>query len=349
MQQYRNILVHSLVNLGDVILTTSAIALLKREYPQAKITMMARPMAKNILENNPIIDEVIIYDYKGEDKAIGKMLGLARILRAKKFDLCISFDRKLRPALLCLLAGIRARVGPNKVFDDKPSWITNLYTNTIKIPHDIVNTHQAETYQALVRGFTGCQGSMRPIIGKVMPIHENKAQELLNTLPISKIKIGLCVKGTFALKNWSQDRFAQLVDRLSSQYDAAFLIIGAPEDEEYAEGVIAKTNTHIANFCGQTSLLDLVALLKKTDLFITVDTGATHIGATVGIPMVVIYGCTSPKRWHPLSDKAVVISSEEPCCPCAISADACPGHMCMSKISVDAVLEAVVQCLDGII
>lgn len=341
MQQYRNILVHSLVNLGDVLLTTSAIALLKREYPQARITMMARPMAKDILENNPVIDEVIIYDYKGKDKSIGKMLELVRVLRAKKFDLCISFDRKLRPALLCMLAGIGVRVGPDKVFDGKPSWITNLYTHTIKIPHDIVNTHQAETYQAIIRGFTGGQGSMRPVIGKVMPIHENKAQDLLNTLPIRKTKIGLCVKGTFALKNWSQDRFAKLVDRLSSQYDAAFFIIGAPEDKDYAAEVIEKTNIPIANLCGQTSLLDLVALLKEMDLFITVDTGATHIAATVGIPMVVIYGCTSPKRWHPLSDKAVVISSEEPCCPCSIPVDACPGHTCMEHISVSQVLEKV--------
>jgi heptosyltransferase-2 len=341
MQQYRNILVHSLVNLGDVLLTTSAIALLKREYPQARITMMARPMAKDILENNPVINEVIIYDYKGKDKSIGKMLELVRVLRAKKFDLCISFDRKLRPALLCMFAGIGVRVGPDKVFDDKPSWITNLYTHTITIPHDIVNTHQAETYQALVRGFTGCQGSMRPVIGKVMPIHENKAQDLLNALPIRKTKIGLCVKGTFALKNWSQDRFAQLVDRLSSQYDAAFFVIGAPEDKDYAAEVIEKTNIPIANLCGQTSLLDLVALLEEMDLFITVDTGATHIAATVGIPMVVIYGCTSPKRWHPLSDKAVVISSEEPCCPCSFPEDACPGHMCMNKISVCQVFDKI--------
>ena len=341
MQQYRNILVHSLVNLGDVLLTTSAIALLKREYPHARITMMARPMAKDILENNPVIDEVIIYDYKGKDKSIGKMLELVRVLRAKEFDLCISFDRKLRPALLCMLAGIGVRVGLDKVFDDKLSWITNLYTHTIKIPHDIVNTHQAETYQALVRGFTGCQGSMRPVIGKVMPIHENKAQELLNTLPISKINIGLCVKGTFALKNWPQDRFVQLVDRLSSQYDAAFFIIGAPEDKDYAAEMIGKTKIPIANFCGQTSLLDLVALLRETDLFITVDTGATHIAATVGIPILAIYGCTSPKRWHPLSDKAMVVSSEEPCCPCSMPAGACLEHMCMDKISVSWVIEKV--------
>jgi len=347
MQLYHNILVHSLVNLGDVLLTTSAIALLKREYPHAKITMMARPMVKDILENNPLIDEVIIYDYRGKHKPISKMLEIIGVLRVKKFDLCISFDRKLRPAVLCMLAGIPVRVGPDRVFDDKLSLVTKLYTHTIKIPHDIINTHQAETYQAIIRGFTGCQGTMKPVISKVTSIHESKAQHLLNTLPLRKTKIGLCVKGTFALKNWSQERFAQLVDALAAQYDAAFFIIGAPEDKEYAAEVIAIAHTPIANFCGQTSLLELVALLQKTDVFITVDTGATHIAATVGVPMVVIYGCTSPKRWRPMSDKATVLSTNEPCCPCAIPPDACPAHGCMQKISVDATSKAVQQCFGG--
>lgn len=341
MREYQNILVHSLVNLGDVLLTTSAVSLLKKQYPQAKITMMVRPMAAGILQNNAVIDEVLIYDYKGKHKPIGKMLEFARHLRARKFDLSISFDRKLRPALLCILAGIPVRVGPDRVFDDKSSWVTKLYTQTITIPHDLVNTHQGETYQAIIRGFTGRGDSMKPVIGRVMPEHQEKAHFLLSTLPMSKVRIGLCVKGTFALKNWSQERFAQLVDQLAVLYDAAFFIIGAPEDKVYGEEVIQKTHTPIANFCGQTRLMDLAALLQKTDLFITVDTGATHIAATVGVPMIVMYGCTSPKRWQPLSDSAVVLSTNEACCPCAISENACPEHMCMKGISVLQVIDEI--------
>jgi heptosyltransferase-2 len=341
MQEYRNILVHSLVNLGDVLLTTSAVALLRKKYPDAKITMMVRPMAAEILRNNPIIDEVIIYDYRGKDKPVSKMLRLMKDLRARRFDMSISFDRKLRPALLCILAGITVRVGPDRVFADKSSWITKLYTHTITIPHDIVSTHQAETYQAIVRGFTGCHDVVRPVIGSIMPEHQQKTAALLRTLPTSKVKIGLCVKGTFALKNWSQQRFAQVVDRLAMQYNAAFFIVGAPEDNVYASEVIGKTNTTIANFCGQTSLMDLATLLQQSDLFITVDTGATHIGAVVGVPMVVIYGCTSPKRWHPISDKATTISTNEPCCPCTIPEDACAEHRCMQGIGVAQVIDEV--------
>lgn len=346
MREYRNILVHSLVNLGDVLLTTSAVALLKKQYPKATISMMVRPMAAEILQNNPVIDEVIIYDYNGRHKPIAKMLAFARHLRARQFDLSISFDRKLRPALLCMLAGIPVRVGPDRVFDDQPSWVTTLYTHTITIPHDIINTQQAETYQAIVRGLTGCFDSMQPVIGTIMPEHEQKAKSLLDTLPMSKVRIGLCVKGTFALKNWPQQRFAQVVDELVDQYDATFFIIGAPEDRTYAAEVIAKANTPIANFCGQTSLLDLAALLQQIDLFITVDTGATHIAATTGVPMIVIYGCTSPNRWHPISDKAVVLSTNESCCPCEKPEHACPEHKCMNAICVSEVIEKAIRMLN---
>ncbi|MEN6414735.1 MAG: glycosyltransferase family 9 protein [Veillonellales bacterium] len=406
--QYRNILVHSLVNIGDVLLSTSAVALLRQVYPDAKITMMVRPAAAQLVTNNPVIDEAIIYDYKAKHKSFGKMWQMAQRLRSKHFDLSISFDRKLRPALLTWLAGIPVRVGPDKVFDDKPSRVTMLYTRTIPLRHDIVNTLQAETYQAIIRGFTGTTGSAKPVMARIMPENEEKAGELLASLlpgsdsgsvfnkkdqfvgdgiivppcndkspennstknilssrgatatrrspgpqtffhdtlckqsqpdaQLSRpLRIALCVKGTFPLKTWPKERFAAVADQLAAQYTAQFFIIGAPEDRDYADEVIAFAKTPIANFCGQTSLVDLAALLQKTDLLVTVDTGTAHIAATVGVSMIVIYGCTSPKRWHPINPNAVVLTSNESCCPCAIPAEACPERRCLQHINVEDV------------
>ena len=122
--EYRNILVNALVNLGDVVLTTSAIALLKQAYPKAKITMLARPVVRQAVENNPVIDEVIIFDYKAKQNSFHKMMDMVKTIKSHHFDLSVSFDRKLRPALLCWLAGIPVRIGPDRVFDDKPSLVT---------------------------------------------------------------------------------------------------------------------------------------------------------------------------------------------------------------------------------
>lgn len=351
MQQYKNILVHSMVNLGDVLLSTSAIALLRKIYPEANITMMARPAVAQVIRNNPVIDDVIIYDYKAKKSSLKSTFGMIRELRKRKFDCCISFDRKLRPALLTWLAGIPVRVGPEKVFDDKPNFVTKLYTNVIPITHDLVKTLQAETYQEIIRGFTNTTGSAVPVMASITPAQEQKAESLLQSLPTSwegqplSYRIALCVKGTFALKDWPRERFAQLIDQLAVQYQAAFFVIGAPEDKEYAEQVISLTSVPVANFCGETNLPEVAAVLKKADLFITVDTGATHIAATVGIPIVVMYGCTSPKRWQPISKQVTVLWSQEACCPCSIGVEDCPEHRCMKAIQVEMVLAAVQKML----
>ena len=110
MREYRIILVYAMVNLGDIILKTSALSHLKTAKPQARITMLSRPIVREVIEHNPVIDDVILFDYKAKQNSIGKMWAMVQQLRRRKFDLAISFYRKLRPALLCLLAGIPVRV-----------------------------------------------------------------------------------------------------------------------------------------------------------------------------------------------------------------------------------------------
>lgn len=342
MEQYKNILVSALFNLGDVVLTTSAVALLKEQYPQAKITIMVRPMAADIVRNHPAIDEVIVYAYKSKQTSFAETWRFAQGLRARKFDIMISIDSKVRSGMLAFLAGIPERIG---YYDQerKVSFFTKqLFTKLISVTHDANLTHQSKTYQAVVRGITGQTAVYKPQIAPSTDEYRQKAEALLQALPAGEKNIALCVKGTFALKNWPQEYFAELVDRLAAKYEARFYIIGAPEDKEYAAQVIAKAVTPIANLCGQTNLLELVALLEKTDLFISVDTGAMHIGATTNIPLVAIFGCTAARRWSPLSERVVLLSRNLSCCPCSVREHECPyEHRCVREIGVDVVEENI--------
>ena len=342
---YQNILVYSMVNIGDVLLSTSAVALLRQAYRQAKITMMVRPEAADLIQDHPLIDEVLTFDYRGQDRRLSAQWRFWRELKARNFDLAISFDRKSRPALLCLLAGIPVRVGPDRVFDNNASWVTQLYTHVISIPFDLANHLQADTYQEIVRRFAGISGSANPVLGRITQEHEAKSRELLSQLPVKDYRIALCIKGTFALKNWPRERFAELVNRLDNKFNATFYIVGAGSDLAYADEFISMTNATVANFCGQTTLRSLAALLLQTDLLLTVDTGGTHIAATTGIPMVVLYGCTSPKRWAPYSSQAVTISKDPDCCPCALPEDGCDMRDCLAAITVDEVYGAAAAFL----
>lgn len=349
MKQYKNILVNALVNLGDVVLTTSAIALLKKAYPQAKITMLVKPVVREAVENNPLIDEVMVFQYKAKDNSFGKMMAMVKEIKDRRFDLSISFDRKLRPALLCWLAGIPTRVGPDKVFDDKTSRVTWLYTHVMHIAHDLDATLQAETYQTIVRGFTGLKDHAKPVFARITDAAEKKAEELLSRLPQAEKRIALCVKGTFELKTWPKEYFVEVVEDLGKRYEAAFFIVGAPNDREYADEVIAAMQQPVLNFCGETSLVDLAAVIRKADLLITVDTGATHIAATTGVKMVTMYGCTSPDRWHPINNNARVLTSRENCCPCTVRANECPSNprpACLWNVTPQQVLQHSYELLN---
>jgi lipopolysaccharide heptosyltransferase II len=344
---FHNILGYTFANIGDVLLTTSAVALLRKNYPQAKITMMVRPFAEELMKNNPLIDEIILVDYKSKKNSFRKMLEMVKTVKNKKFDLAISFDRKSRPAIIAFLAGIPVRVGPEKVFDDKKSHVTMLYTHTIPITHNLQTTLQADTYQAIVNGFTGIQRKAKPIMAIPRQNNIDNAKNLLATLPPHNLRIALCVKGTFPLKDWPKNYFATLIDTLALQYPkAAFFIIGAPGDKSYSESIRQLSHAPIEIFCGKTSLTDLIPLLNQSDLFITVDTGALHIAATTDIPIVAIFGCTSPQRWHPQSERTAVLYRNLPCSACSYPADGCPNeHACMDTITVEEVFSAAKKCL----
>lgn len=344
---YKNILVNALVNLGDVVLTTSALSLIKKNFPDTRITMLVKPVVADAVIDNPVVDDVLILDYRAKENSFGKMRRLVQEIRRRKFDLAISFDRKLRPALLTFLARIPRRVCPSKVFDDNHSRVTLLYTDVVEISHDLNKTLQAETYQEIVRKFFGIDGNATPCFPrKPSPV----ADKLMSRLPRAKLKIALCVKGTFPLKTWSKAYFAEVVRELRRRYDAAFFIVGAPNDRPYADEVIGAIGGGVENFCGETSLTDLAELFRRADLFITVDTGATHIAATTGVKMVTMYGCTSPDRWYPINPNAVALTSREPCCPCTFRAEQCPSYPtpnCLQHVTPAQVLEAAEKFLRG--
>ena len=347
-EDFKNILVAALVNLGDVVLATSALAILRQHFSGAKITMMVKPAAYEVVSDNSLVDEVIQFDYEPKKSSWGVMLKALRLIRRQKFDLAISLDRKLRPALLFFLAGIPTRLGPDKVFDDNQSRVTWLFTDTVHIAHDLETTHQAETYQAIVRALPGCTDAQGwPVMSRTRLPHEMRMQKLMATLTKERL-IALCVKGTFPLKTWPKEYFCKVIDALAAKYDASFFIIGSDDDRSYAEEVIGLAKTEVRNFCGTTTIIDLSALIRQTDLLITVDTGAAHVAATTGVKMVTIYGCTSPKRWHPINDNAVVLTSSEPCSPCKCRPEECPSWPnpdCLWHIQPEQVIEEAVKLL----
>lgn len=355
MAEYKNILASALVNLGDVVLTTAAVALIKKNFPDARVTMLVKAAAREAVENNPVVDDVIVFDYRAKKNSFTEMQKMAKEIYRRQFDLYISFDRKARPALLAFLARIPVRVGGDRIFGNKKSRVTWLYTDTVKITHDLDATLQCDTYKAVVRGFFDAKGETYPVMARVGDTDWRKADEFFARFggDGGTKKIALCVKGTFALKTWPKEYFAAVVAELFARHGADFFIVGAKGDRDYADEVIAlikekAAGVSVLNFCGETTLAELAALFAKCDLLLTVDTGGAHVAAAMGAPMVVMYGCTSPERWHPINDSARVLWTHEPCCPCSVRENGCPSAphpACLYGVTPAMVLAACEEFL----
>lgn len=342
---YKNILINALVNLGDVVLTTAALDLIKQNFPDTKITMLVKGVVKDSVIDNPVVDEVIAFEYNARKSSFGKTYNIIKEIRRRNFDLAISFDRKLRPALITFAAGIPRRVCPTKIFEQNKSRVPLLYTDVVEMDYDLFSKPQAENFQEIVRRFFKIEGHGKP---QFPTKFSSNVEKLLSQIPVDKIKIALCVKGTFPLKTYPKEYFAEVVNSLRQKYNAAFFIIGAPNDKNYADEVIAEIGGNVLNFCGETSLPDLAEIFRRADLFITVDTGAMHIAATTKIKTVAFFGCSPIIRYSPINENSVVLSSNEPCCPCHIREKECPSYPksnCLYNVKPSEIINAAIKFL----
>ena len=337
-KQYKNILVVNLVNLGDVVFSTACLAILRQTYPQAQITYMARPKIVEVLQNHSCIDELITYEYKSKGDRLA-MLRMAQQLRKKNYDLAISLDCRARTAIILWLAGIPERIGADKLYSEKTSWTNVFNTQTIKMGYKLDERLQYENYQEFIRRFTGSQESYLPQIATAPVANLAKAQELLGEKPQGYKRLVLCVRALFPLKNWSPAKFAQLIQAVKHRYLVELVVIGTQEDYGYAQEIIFASGQQVNNLCGRTELLDLIAVYNLADLMLSVDNGAAHLAAATGLPIISIFGPTTPVRARPASSISESVYLSLPCSPCL--QQQCAHHDCMAKISVEQVLEAL--------
>jgi len=301
--------------IGDFIIGTSAIRLIKNTYPDAKITVMAPPGAAEIVRNHPFIDEVIAFQYESNSFPVTKHIELLKYIRRKQFDLSISLDCKDRFALLTFLASIPTRIGADKINHLKPkiTIASILNTHQIHIPYHLDTVHQTAVYQYFVKSFFGIDANIcKPLVIHPTLCDEEKALSLLALLPPAKYKIAYCIKGKDHKskppgKDWPQASFLDLINQIHLHYDAVQFIIGAKTDEAYITQLCAQTETPIYQFGGKTTLPELASLLKSVDLLITVDTGIMHLAAMLDVPTVAIYRRSSPVKWAPCNPKATII------------------------------------------
>jgi lipopolysaccharide heptosyltransferase II len=320
---------------GDVLFSTPAIRALRKRYPEAHIACMVVPRCKEILELNPHLNELIIYDEKGEYKGLVGKLKLISALKALHFDCVFLFHRSLTRTLMVALSGIRERVG---IYNPKRGF---LLTKKVKPqPPDI---HKVEQFLNIVKGMGvgECGKSMELFVGGD---DEAFAREFLKSRGIGEKEqfIILNPGGNWDLKRWPAERFAELGDRLREKYKMPVLITGAEKDVELGKKIAGIMKQKPVVAAGETTLRQLAAIMKRASLVVSNDSGPMHIAVSQAVNTIALFGPTNPKVTGPYGEGIYTViqkSQGKPGCKMPCYNLRCEEAFCMKAITVEDVIK----------
>lgn len=337
MSTRRRILLIRTDRIGDVLLSTPAIKAVRDAYPNAYIAMMVSPYAEDIVDGNPYLDEVILYDKDGGHKSIFATLKFAVGLRKKRFDLAIILHPTNRSNIIPLLAGVPERVGY-----DKKGGI--FLTKKLKDVKHLGEKHEID-YNLDVLRAVGIEAKDRALYMPVRAEDERIIERffLLNDLDKKDTVIAVHPGASCPSKRWPAYRFGRVADGLIDKYKVKVVIIGGPADVKTVREMGTGMLNNSIILSDDHSLGEVAALLKRCKMFISNDSGPVHIAVAVGAPVISIFGRLdpglSPTRWGPVGPRDIVIHKDAGCKYC--KAHNCEiNFKCLDAITVEDVLGA---------
>lgn len=334
----RKILIRSVNWVGDAVMTTPAIGVIRRHFPDTEITILANRLVAPLFSPHNWVDRVITFDRNGNHRGIAGRIKLAAELRKYKFDLVIIFPNSFDSALVPWLAGIPARLG--KSSDGRGLLLTRLYNPAKNAPI----CHEVEYYLHLLQHF-GIDGEAEKPRLFTTPDEISSAKKLLQKHEIESndFLIGINPGATFgSAKRWYPERFAEVARILAGVWSARVIIFGGSNETDIAAEIEKHLNGNCLNMAGKTTVRELMALISRCSFFITNDSGPMHIAAAFGVPTVAVFGSTDHATTSPYSGNAVIVRKEVECAPCKLRE--CPtDHKCMTAITADDVVIAALE------
>ncbi len=338
----RNIVIFRTDRIGEVLLSTVAIDMIKAQYPMAKVSFVTSSYSKPLLEDRDDIENVLIADTFQKGGEIYKALALSGKLRKHGFDTAIILNPHKVLHLACFFAGIPLRAG----YDRKWGF---LLSRKIQDRRDEGSKHEIQYTHDLLKLLEIDQ----PVRGPHLPVNKKADESMMNKMAekgiFSDIKLIIVHPGSSnPSKIWPRDNYVKLIRKIKKELSANVIIVGSVKEKGLSERIISEAGAAITDLTGELSLKELAALLKKCDIFIGNDTGPMHMAAALGVPVIAVFGRnipgTGPVRWRPWGDKHNVFHHETGCAPCRDAA--CEyDHKCLDSITVSDIFNAAEDVL----
>lgn len=330
----KKILLVRLRRIGDVLLTTPAVAALKEHFPESRLYYVVEEDYRYLVEGNPYLDEVIVLP---AEQSRRQFLAFAAKVRKNRFDAAIDFHGGPKAALLTFLSGAEKRIGY------KLKYKNFIYHH--KIPRGSLSSpvHSAENHLNLVRTL-GVPPDLRPPL--FMPEAKEEERGHVDTLlerenlKASKLVV-LHISAGNSFRHWGEDNIVRLLSLLSRHHELRVILVGSKEDQSASSRIMAKAPQMAANFTGLLNLRELHFLIQKADFFVGPDSGPMHIAAATETPIIAYFGPTLPAHFSPWKKDAVILQKELNCRPCRQRKCIHSDFRCIRSISPHDVYQAI--------
>ncbi|HTZ17710.1 MAG TPA: lipopolysaccharide heptosyltransferase II [Dissulfurispiraceae bacterium] len=300
------ILVREVNWIGDAVMTLPAVRAIRKQWPGAKISILVKPAIAPLFENNPDVDEVLLYEERFSGM-IGK-LRLSSMLRSMRYAKAILLQNAFDAALITFLARIPERIGYAR--DSRQL----LLTKPVHYNSQDRKIHHIQYYLDLLRA-SGINAECSHPWLRLSLKERLAARATLSCLkqPILGINPGATYGSS---KRWIPKRFAEIAGWFIGETRGSVVIFGGKNEMTLAEEIFTNVPMNKLLLAGKTSLRELIALISECDVFVTNDSGPMHIAYAVGTPLAAIFGSTSAELTGPVGEGHSVIKADLDCAPC---------------------------------
>lgn len=324
-EPYRNILIIKPGAVGDLLQMTPVIRALRRYSTDARITMLVgSALTASLFANDPRVLETIVVNRKGRHRSASAMIDLWRMLRSRRFDLVLNFQRSNIRTWFLASASMPCRIlvyhkARNRRIHAVVNYLETLIPLGITPSDTILELVPDEHSRVFARDLFAARG--------------------LDAAPVVALNPG----ATHIVNRWPAERFAELADLIAATSKARAIIIGGPDDTDLADEIVKRSGSKPLSLAGATSLLQLGAVLERCRVLVSGDTGPLHLATAVGTKVVALFGAADPVRTGPVGSGHLIIQARGVrCVPCRSRSCANTNYLeCMEMIPAQEVADSV--------
>lgn len=321
--EIRKILIVSLTNIGDVILTFPVMDVLIRDFPAAKISVVVGPKAESLLRGNPRFDQVYVFDK--HQTAVRTLFWIGQ-LRRERFDLIVD----LRNTAIPFLVPCRWRT---------PLW-------TLNHPSVHMTQKHLNRLQLVYRAVSQSAPPRRCVF--IPAQDEEAAGRLLKNTGGAIPRYAVIAPGAAdEAKRWTQRGFAEICYNLIRKYYLDIVFVGDENDRHFAQRITEIISENTLNLCGETTLPQLAAVLKGCVLAVGNDSAPMHLASYLDVPVLALFGPTDGRNYGPWGGGGRYLQKNQDCAACR-NPRGSSRHTCMQAITSTDVLGAFQITDDGV-